>query len=202
MFVCSKCRKSLPEENLERKVGNYHICLDCRREDSRYRYQCNREKILEQANEYYRNNTERCKHNVKIYQKKNGKKRRRKFSTNRKIKDWIMAKIRGAIFRKDRKYIPSKKIKYLGCSVPEYLEYLRCKFQEGMTWENRGRGGWHIDHIIPLKYFDLTKEEDKSRFFHYTNTQPLWWWQNSHKRDKLDCEIVTENPYIVSISCN
>ncbi len=43
-----------------------------------------------------------------------------------------------------------------------------------MNWENYGKFGWHIDHIIPCDSFDLTKEEEQRRCFHYSNLQPLW----------------------------
>ena len=42
-----------------------------------------------------------------------------------------------------------------------------------MTWDNYG-GYWHIDHIIPCCRFDLTKEEEQLKCFHYTNLQPLF----------------------------
>ena len=42
-----------------------------------------------------------------------------------------------------------------------------------MTWENYGKY-WHIDHIVPCYYFDLLKEEEQKRCFHYTNLQPLF----------------------------
>ena len=60
-----------------------------------------------------------------------------------------------------------------------------------MTHENYGRKGWHIDHIIPLASAgsDLEKME---KLCHYSNLQPLWWWENLQKGDKLIdnvCEI-------------
>ena len=38
---------------------------------------------------------------------------------------------------------------YVGCSYKELLDHLESQFDEGMTWENHGRGDgiWHIDHI-------------------------------------------------------
>ena len=38
-----------------------------------------------------------------------------------------------------------------------------------------------IDHIKPCKLFDLTKEEEQRECFHYTNCQPLWWYDNNKK---------------------
>lgn len=75
----------------------------------------------------------------------------------------------------------------LGCSSQEWKVYLESKFTDGMSWENYGE--WHIDHIVPCASFDLTKEEDQIRCFHYTNTQPLWKADNYKKGCKVDYEF-------------
>lgn len=72
----------------------------------------------------------------------------------------------------------------LGCSIPDFRLYLESKFESGMTWENYGKDGWHIDHIMPLAIFDLTNPEHQKRAFHFSNMQPLWAAENMSKSDK------------------
>jgi hypothetical protein len=69
----------------------------------------------------------------------------------------------------------------LGCTIPEFKAYLESKFLPGMSWENYGKFGWHIDHIIPCAKFDLTTEEGQRACFIYTNQQPLFWQDNLKK---------------------
>lgn len=75
-------------------------------------------------------------------------------------------------------------IKDLGCNVSDFKIYLESKFQEGMSWDNWSKYGWHIDHIIPLANFDLTDKEQLKKACHYTNLQPLWAKDNWSKGDK------------------
>ena len=72
----------------------------------------------------------------------------------------------------------------LGCTGKELVAHLESKFQPGMTWENRGFKGWHIDHIRPLSSFDLTDPAQLAAACHYTNLQPLWWRDNLSKGKK------------------
>lgn len=74
----------------------------------------------------------------------------------------------------------------LGCTIEELRTHLEAQFQEGMTWDNYGRDGWHIDHIKPCSSFDLLKEAEQRECFHYTNLQPLWAKDNLSKGAKLN----------------
>jgi hypothetical protein len=71
-----------------------------------------------------------------------------------------------------------------GCSIEFLKNYLEERFLPGMAWSNYGRTGWHIDHISPLSWFDLTNREQTLTACHYTNLQPLWWRDNIVKGDK------------------
>ncbi len=72
----------------------------------------------------------------------------------------------------------------LGCTIKELREHLEEQFKDGMTWNNYGVKGWHIDHIKPCIQFDLIKEEEQEKCFHYTNLQPLWAKDNLRKGGK------------------
>lgn len=69
----------------------------------------------------------------------------------------------------------------LGCSYDELRQYLEAQFQEGMTWDNWGKGGWEVDHKKPLALYDLTDPEQYREAAHYTNLQPLWESDNRRK---------------------
>lgn len=71
----------------------------------------------------------------------------------------------------------------LGCSIDECKKHLESKFKPGMTWENHGNKGWHIDHIKPISSF---ADEFLRDAFHYTNLQPLWAIDNLKKGSKID----------------
>ena len=88
-----------------------------------------------------------------------------------------------------RKHILKKtqsSLLYVGCSTEQLKNYLESKFEDGMTWDNWSVDGWHIDHVIPCSSFDLTKEKNQKKCFHYTNLQPLWAKDNLEKSNKLD----------------
>lgn len=72
----------------------------------------------------------------------------------------------------------------IGCTSDELKRHLESLWQEGMSWDNYGLHGWHIDHIKPLSSFDLSLEEEQKKAFHYTNLQPLWAKDNLIKSNK------------------
>lgn len=79
-------------------------------------------------------------------------------------------------------------LKLLGISsLEDYKIYISSKFLPGMSWANYGAytGSWCIDHIIPTNSFDLRDKKQKAAAFHHTNTQPLWFGDNSRKSCQL-----------------
>jgi len=71
-----------------------------------------------------------------------------------------------------------------GTSVAGLRAHLESLFKSGMTWENYGFWGWHIDHIKPICTFDLKSSEQQRACFHYSNLQPLWQAENLAKSRK------------------
>ncbi len=72
-------------------------------------------------------------------------------------------------------------VRDLGCSILHLKEYLESKFEVGMSWENYGLRGWHVDHVIPLSLFDLTNVEQFKKAVHFSNLQPMWAGANISK---------------------
>lgn len=75
----------------------------------------------------------------------------------------------------------------LGCDFTYFKKYLENLFKKNMNWENYGNGinKWNIDHIIPISKFDLSKEEEQKKAFHYSNCQPMWSYKNCSKGNKI-----------------
>jgi hypothetical protein len=89
-----------------------------------------------------------------------------------------------AAFRYGANY--SKMIRELtGCSVDFLRQHLEAQWKPGMTWENYGIYGWHIDHKRPCASFDLTNPTKRAECFHFSNLQPLWAEDNLSKHDRL-----------------
>lgn len=98
-----------------------------------------------------------------------------------KISDRLRQRLCKAI---DRNSKNGSAVKDLGCTITEFKSYLESKFQTGMSWDNYGLYGWHIDHIKPLSSFDLNDHKQVLEACHYTNLQPLWAKDNLSKHAK------------------
>ena len=75
----------------------------------------------------------------------------------------------------------SKHVEFLGCTLDYFRRYIEIQFAEGMSWENRGM--WHIDHIIPCSYFDLSTKRNQLICSNYRNLTPVWGPDNIAKSD-------------------
>src|SRR5947207_6212950 len=73
----------------------------------------------------------------------------------------------------------SQYIELLGCSLSDLASHIESNFLPGMSWENRNL--WHLDHIRPLKTFDLSDPTQLAVACHVSNLQPLWAGDNLKK---------------------
>lgn len=208
---CLKCNKlklsSEFNKNKVRKDGLCVWCKECNKDHScEYRQTEGGRSAYKRSIRRY-NQTERGKESHKKYlknynqseqgrktQRKHDKKRiesgkcaeyernRRKTNINFKIKSYLRIRINSVL--KNQKIIKSQHtLDLLGCSLEHLKQHLESQFQSGMTWENRGK--WHLDHIIPCSYFDLSIEENQFICFNYRNLQPLWAKDNLQKSNRV-----------------
>jgi hypothetical protein len=76
-------------------------------------------------------------------------------------------------------------MRYIALSRTDFREYLEYQFVEGMAWENYGTH-WVIDHIAPLRLFDLHKDSELELCWHFLNLMPMWKADNKSKGDSID----------------
>lgn len=135
----------------------------------------NAEKLKKYRDEYYQANKDRISNYKKNNRQKLNEYRKNLIKTNQNfaLSERIRSRI-GKLLRISNIKKTHSSIDLLGCSINFLKNYLESKFTQGMTWENRGNNGWHIDHIKPCASFDLSDPEQQKRCFHYTNLQPLW----------------------------
>lgn len=98
-------------------------------------------------------------------------------------------RMRAALVGKSKK---DSTLNMTGISFEELKNYLESKFLEGMSWNNYGHDGWHIDHIIPCSYFDFTKEDHQKICFYYKNLQPMWCKDNISKGNKITIDNIQD----------
>jgi len=108
------------------------------------------------------------------------KKERRANDINFRLKEALRNRVRTAM-KTGRKC--EKTAKLVGYPMEELKEHLEAQFQDGMTMENYGE--WHMDHIVPCNFFDLSKRINQLMCFNYRNLQPLWGPENILKSDTL-----------------
>ena len=91
-----------------------------------------------------------------------------------RIRAWLQDAKRRSVFLKQ----PGKFEDAVGCTIEDFTKHIESQWEEGMSWDNWGRGGdvWHIDHIIPVSDGALCTN-------HYSNLRPRWACDNYSRSD-------------------
>ena len=196
MKNCGKCKKLKDDSEFSKSSrspsGLRSYCKLC----SKKLYQLNKEKVLQGHKEYYEKNKESITLWRKQWREENKDMLREKSKIkynkykNENKNFHLLCNLRSRLnsalkIKNVNKAV--KTIELLGCSIDEYKLYLESLWVKGMSWDNYGIGKnkWQVDHIIPCSFFDLTKEEEQKKCFHYTNLMPLWFSDNEEKGIKV-----------------
>lgn len=75
-----------------------------------------------------------------------------------------------------------------GYSRKQLTNKIESLFQDGMSWENYGFYGWHIDHIVPVKVFIENGITDPKVVNDLDNLQPMWREENQSKSSSFSDE--------------
>jgi hypothetical protein len=136
-----------------------------------------RRKIRERQRRWIEQNREHTREFKREYMKK-----RREQDVEFALED-RMRSICCAILQKQKAF---KTVKLLGCSIGFLKNHLEAQFKDGMSWDNYGKNGWHIDHRVPVSWFRglLHKPEWQQVVCHWTNLQPLWELENLRKGNR------------------
>jgi hypothetical protein len=151
-------------------------------------YVKNKELIKERVKEFYIRNKEPIKEHMKKYLKEYSKKRRKDDPEYR-----LACNTRARVSRSLRRWVEGEHphtLSLIGCDWDKLGVHLESLFVEGMTWDNMGKGGWHIDHYVPINYFDLDSENKQRICFNYLNLRPLWEKENLSKHDSLPSDYL------------
>ena len=168
--------------------------LDYARKKGRQHYRENKERHDEATALWREKNSEYVSNHKRQYRKDNLekiKKKEREYNKFRRDKDLnhifykrFRSRIRKTLIAQHAEK-SNTTYELTGCDWIELRKHFESLFTEGMTWNNHGRYGWHIDHITPCASFDLTDPDQQKICFHYSNLQPLWAEDNLKKGAKV-----------------
>ena len=195
---CPKCGevKTLDEFSLNSfgKNGRRSQCKLCDAPNQRNWYYNNHDMIMKKRKKYRIENRDRLSlawkkmalehpERIRLSWRKADKKRRDlpAFKLHRNICHQISNCLHGE--KGSRKWE-----ELVGYTTEQLKKHLEKQFVPGMSWKNYGRGGWEVDHIIPVSVFNFARAEDIDfkRCWSLKNLQPLWAIDNIKKYNKLD----------------
>lgn len=209
MKTCTKCKEAKAFElfprNARNKDGYDSQCKICANFRNKLYRTNNYEKYKQAKRDYYHDNIDKVRSDKR--------KSAAKYKTEKQVydlqyrqlnkekilkwkKDWTklhkddpIFKIKTNLRRRVHHVLKGTRkckstFELIGCTAEEFKLHIESQFTEGMSWDNYGPKGWHIDHKIPCYKFDLSDPEQQKQCFHYSNQRPLWAKDNlSRLRD-------------------
>lgn len=186
-FTGEKCKNN----HIDKRYVNTGICYECKRQINKNCNLRNKETLIKNSKKYYINNKEK-KLKISKDWAQNNRVKSNLIKKNYKIKHKEKYLLYCSNYQKNKRKNPHIRLsKNLSKSIWECLKgnkntktwklfvsftleqliiHLENKFTDNMNWENYG-SYWHLDHIIPISWFDLEKDFNKA--WDLSNLQPL-----------------------------
>ena len=178
--ICPICKK----EFIPQKSKSQIYCTTARGDSPCFRKSVSekRKLIADRLNKAQREDRKNNPEKYKELDKRKSEKRRTdpKLHLNNIISTAIRRSLKNG---KDGRHWTS----FVDYSAQDLINHLESQFKDGMSWENQGFFGWHIDHIKPTDSFDFVSYDDPDfkECWSLSNLQPLWWQDNMRKGNRI-----------------
>jgi hypothetical protein len=189
--LSSWCKDCLAKYNKQWHISNpkyykqYYIDnLEERKEYNRQWYIDKSEKVKECHKRYYINNLKQFKEKHRQWRKNNpGYQKQRLLNPTYKLSKNISNLIYLSLKGNKNGWHWEIIVNY---TLKDLIAHLENQFREGMTWDNYGKYGWHIDHRRPISSFNFTSYNDPEfkECWALKNLQPLWAKENLSKGNR------------------
>jgi hypothetical protein len=202
--MCDKCMQTKPIDKYRKYQENSYskTCKKCLNEVDKIRKKnlrkkkaetflakcekCNEEKVLNdfaKLKKFYKKKIcLSCYPSFLTEQKNEWCKNQHNTNINYRLKKSLAARLRNVLFKTDTT------MNYIGCNIQYLREWFEYNFTPEMNWNNYG-SFWSIDHIIPVRKFDLTIENEKLKCWNWSNLMPVTIQYNSTKKEIDMCQI-------------
>jgi 5-methylcytosine-specific restriction endonuclease McrA len=111
--------------------------------------------------------------------RENNRRAQRKYvqKSKNKISQRVSSLMRQSLKRKGGSKRGSHWEDLVDYSREDLVRHLESLWEPGMSWDNYGRDGWSIDHIIPISRFDFDSESDVGfkECWALSNLMPRWF---------------------------
>jgi hypothetical protein len=196
--MCDKCTQTKPIDKYRKYCEKSYskTCKKCLNEIDKIRKKhirqkktetflakcekCNEEKVLKnfaKLKKFYKKKIcLSCYPQFLTQQKNEWCKNEHNTNINYRLKKSLAARLRNVLFKTDTT------MNYIGCNIQYLREWFEYNFTSEMNWNNYG-SFWSIDHIIPVRKFDLTIEIEKLKCWNWSNLMPVTIQFNSTKKE-------------------
>jgi len=180
--MSKKYAENNPEKLREKRIRYYYRNREVEADRSRKYRSENTDIVNRRKRDWEERNKERVNENrkLRLYERLKDPDYEKKYCLNHSMANRMNASLNGN--KNGRAWE-----KIVGYTLSDLIAHLESRFTEGMSWENRGRGGWHIDHIKPIASFNFKSADDPEflECWALDNLQPLWELDNLRKKDRI-----------------
>ncbi len=202
---CSKCNETKTidkfSKNSYRKDGYNGYCKVCLKIMNQKYNKSNKGKTKRKiTNDKLREAGKFTEYNKKYYSSEKGKAASKRGNDKKlgtiqgKLHNNISSLFRQRLKKRGLSKDGKSTFDFVSWTVQEAREHLEKQFLPGMSWENHGKNGWEMDHIIPesLWSYETTEDFDLRKCWSLENLRPMWAKENTQKGNNLFWDL--ENP--------
>lgn len=185
--TCSTCSKSKPIFEFtfpKRKIQIGNVCKECVTSKSKAEYQQRRQQQLEYRKVYYAKNKEEILAKTKTNEYKQDRNAKKKVRRQNDIQFRICDSLKVRIHEVLKEYKDTSSNYLLGCTKAHIKTWLEYQHNDKVNWQNYAEH-WHIDHVIPLAFFDMTVKAEQLICFSWMNLRPLDKGYNMSKSSNI-----------------